>query len=300
MKTSSQKKLSVIGAPSSAGAYGPGQEKAPAVFRKHGLLEALQDVGWHVTDRGDQPLVEWRKDPVHPGTNNVDLVANTARGVADAVAEALADGHTALVLGGDCTIELGTVAGATRDGSSVALAYIDLDADLKTPDTGDGVLDWMGVAHLLAVPGTQPELTTIGGQAPMLTAPTIRLLGVDNITESEKAIIEERGIHLEALSTVKEHPQQVAARTREWASGYDRLLVHLDSDVLDNERFPIAEMSDLRGGLNLASLAKLLTDLCANPNLAALTIAEVNPDHAPDEKRSFAQLITALTTAMTP
>ena len=58
-----------------------------------------------------------------------------------------------LVLGGDCTVELGTVAGAIRSGTTVGLAYIDLDADLNTPETGDGILDWMGVAHLLDVPG---------------------------------------------------------------------------------------------------------------------------------------------------
>ncbi|MGB7447745.1 MAG: arginase family protein [Ornithinimicrobium sp.] len=299
MNTNGQRHLSVIGAPTSVGAYGPGQEKAPAAFRRHGLLPALETVGWHVTDRGDQPITEWRKDPVNPGANNVDLVASIARGVADTVAEALADGHTALVLGGDCTIELGTVAGAIRDGSSVALAYIDLDADLKTPYTGDGVLDWMGVAHLLAVPGAQPQLTTLAAKEPMLKAADVRLFGVKNITDSEHAIIQERGIHLEKLDTVKDHLQQVADRTREWAASYDRLLVHVDIDVLDNEKFPIAEMTDLRGGLDLTALTELLTNLCANPNLAALTLAEINPAHAPDENHSFDQLIASLISALT-
>jgi arginase len=65
----------------------------------------------------------------------------------------------ALVLGGDCTVELGTVAGAFGHGPSIGLVYIDLDTDLNTPEsTADGALDWMGVAHLLGIEGSATEL----------------------------------------------------------------------------------------------------------------------------------------------
>jgi hypothetical protein len=71
--------------------------------------------------------------------------------VAAAVSDAYTRGEDVLVFGGDCTVELGTVAGALADGSSVGLIYIDLDGDLNTPATGDGVLDWMGLAHILGI-----------------------------------------------------------------------------------------------------------------------------------------------------
>lgn len=156
--------LSVIGAPSSAGAYGAGQENTPGTFRNHGLLDALTLSGRHVIDRGDGPVVCWRRDEVHPEAANAGFVAHVARVLADSVAAAFADGHDVLVLGGDCTIELGTVTGALQDQSSVALAYIDLDSDLNTPATGDGILDWMGVAHILGAPGALPELASLAGQ----------------------------------------------------------------------------------------------------------------------------------------
>ena len=75
------------------------------------------------------------------------------------VAESLAEGAALLVLGGDCTVELGTVAGASVDTEDLGLIYIDLDTDLNTPESvEDGALDWMGVAHLLGVDGTVPDL----------------------------------------------------------------------------------------------------------------------------------------------
>jgi len=49
--------LRLLAAPSSAGAYGPGQERAPAAFRWHGLLPALTAAGPDVED-GDRHLRE--------------------------------------------------------------------------------------------------------------------------------------------------------------------------------------------------------------------------------------------------
>jgi arginase len=56
--------LSVIGAPSSAGAYGPGQEHAPVVFRR--LIPSLKSRGIDVVDHGDGAVAHWRTDEANP------------------------------------------------------------------------------------------------------------------------------------------------------------------------------------------------------------------------------------------
>jgi arginase len=96
--------------------------------------------------------------------------------VAAAVSDAYTRGEDVLVLGGDCTVELGTVAGALADGSSVGLIYIDLDGDLNTPATGDGVLDWMGLAHILGIDGVEPRLADAGSRTPLLPPQAVYLL----------------------------------------------------------------------------------------------------------------------------
>ena len=68
----------VAHAPSSAGAYAPGQEKAPATFRRHGLVPALTRSGRRVDDRGDIPGFRWRLDPQRPKAMNVDAVRRVA------------------------------------------------------------------------------------------------------------------------------------------------------------------------------------------------------------------------------
>lgn len=151
--------ISLIGAPSSAGAYAPGQEKAPATFRRYGLGPALTQAGRRVHDRGDVADFRWRPDPARPQSMNLDAVRGTAATVADLVTKAMSADEAVLVLGGDCTVELGTVAGALRGEGSIGIVYIDLDVDLNAPEASDGALDWTGVAHLLDLAGTEPELS---------------------------------------------------------------------------------------------------------------------------------------------
>lgn len=292
--------LSIIGAPSSAGAYAPGQEKAPAAFRKHGLAGELTRAGWVVRDRGDVGAFRWRSDPQHPKSMNLDAVCKTARSVADEVAASMADGHSALVLGGDCTVELGTVAGATRDASTVGLVYIDLDVDLNTPQMSDGALDWTGIAHLLDLPGTESELSGIGGSKPMLRAPNLLLFASHNIMPHEAELIEALDLRCITLEEVKSDPAAAATASVRWADQYDRLLVHLDVDVLSFVEFPVAENVRRCPGLSLHELSIVLGTLLRSNRWSTLTIAEVNPDHAPDEAETFTALIQMLCRALSP
>ena len=78
--------LGLIGAPSSAGAYAPGQEKAPETFRRHGLVAALSHAGRQVSDRGDIAAFRWRPDPARPKAMNLDAAQRTAQDVATRVA----------------------------------------------------------------------------------------------------------------------------------------------------------------------------------------------------------------------
>jgi arginase len=290
--------LDLIGAPSSAGAYAPGQEKAPAVLRRHGLVSVLTQAGHRVHDCGDVPGFRWRPDLSQPKAMNLDAVRGAALSVADRVAEAMAANHRALVLGGDCTIELGTVAGALRNDGSVGLIYIDLDADLNVPETSDGALDWTGVAHLLGIPGAAMELSQLGPRYPMLTAPDILFFGVDNVTPAEKNTISVLGLQSIGLEEVKRDLHSAANRALAWAARFSRLLIHLDVDVLAFADFPIAENVRRCNGLTLDELSQILSRLLASPNWRVLTLTEVNPDHAPDEKEIFHRLISMLSAAL--
>jgi arginase len=278
------RRLDIVGAPSSAGAYAPGQEQAPQAYRAAGLLALLHERGITVTNRGDVPGFRWRIDREHMRAMNADAAAGVARAVAKQVAAGLADGAAMLVLGGDCTVELGTVAGASRTTPDVGLVYVDYDTDLNTPlSVEDGALDWMGVAHLLDLPDTVPSLAGVGPRTPLLRPEQVLLFANGSSTDFERRTIDELGIEEVPLAQVKADPAGSARGVVDrFARRFERLLIHVDVDVLDFIDFPIAEETRRYRGLRFEQLVAALREFVAAPNWTTLTICEVNPDHDPD------------------
>ena len=139
----------VIGVPTSAGAHhaGPGPGAGGAA---RGRADRGAAGGGRVGARRRRPArrgVPGR--PRAPRRAQPAAVVRVASEVADAVA-AVGDGELPLVIGGDCTITLGVIAGFRRRHPDVGLVYVDGDADLGSgSDTGSGILDSAGVAHLL-------------------------------------------------------------------------------------------------------------------------------------------------------
>ncbi len=274
-------RLVVVGAPSSAGAYAPGQEQAPRALREAGLVRALQAHGVAVEDAGDTEEIRWRTDRSSLQAMNIASVVQTVESVSAQVSAALREqGCAVVVLGGDCTVGIGTVAGSLERGR-VGLVYIDQDADLKTPSTTDeGALDWMGVAHLLDLDGAVGDLARVGPRVPLLDSDQILLFGQVDPTSSERSVIKEREIPWVSHDVVRDDPVGAAEQVvTTWAAQFDHLLVHLDIDVVDFADAPLAENTRRNVGLKLDTLLAALERLVAAPNWCGLTVCEINPDH---------------------
>jgi arginase len=279
----------VVGAPTSAGAYAPGQEDGPAALRRGGLLERL---GGAVRDAGDIERFQWRPDPERPRAANAAAVADRARQVAERVA-AVPDGERVLVLGGDCTVGVGTVAGLVLRGAAPGLVYFDRHADLNVPDsTIDGALDWMGVAHMLDVDGAVDELAGVAGTRPLLVPGRLSYLALGSATAFEREQIARRSVPVVGLEATIEDPVAAARAALAPLAGCEQIAVHFDVDVLDFLDAPLAENTD-RGGLPLASAGRALATLLADERITALTVTELNPHHDPDGA-ALGRLVDAL------
>src|SRR6185436_16354093 len=117
-------RYAVIGVPSSAGTHHAGQDRAPAALRAHGFVNRLRELGVDVCDEGDVAGEVFHADPGNPTARNLPAVVRVARRVADAVAGCVADGRVPILLGGDCTITLGAVAGVQRVHADAGVLYL--------------------------------------------------------------------------------------------------------------------------------------------------------------------------------
>lgn len=274
--------IDLFGVPSSMGAFAPGQERAPAALRRAGLLERMSADGLDVRDRGDGPIRRWFPDREHPRAQHVDEVREVLLETARKVA--LADGM-ALVLGGDCTVGLGTLAGVqARSDDRVGLLYFDLHADLNVPSSvREGALDWMGLAHALGVDGAEPTLAKAFDRTPLLEPRDLWLFAHGSATGFEGEQIERLAIRRTLVQDVAADPSGAATRALEaLASEVDRLVLHLDVDVVDYMDLPLSENADRNQGLSFWATIRALRMFLAHPAVAALTICELNPDHDPD------------------
>ncbi len=273
-------RYAVIGAPTSLGAFAPGQEQAPRALREAGLVERLS-----ADDLGDIPLRRWRPDPEHRSAQHPAEVAEAVREVAERVEAAVAAGLTPIVLGGDCTVGIGTVAGARPAG----LIYFDMHPDLNTPGSvRDGALDWMGVAHMLGLPGSVP------GLGPHLAPDQLLLFGREpsQTRPGEQEAIDRLGIATVDAADVS------AATAAEAAGRFDRYLVHFDVDVIDFLDQPLSENTGHNIGLSFATAAEALSALVAGPGFAGLTVTEHNPLHGAEDGSTTLALATALQRAL--
>jgi arginase len=297
--TSMPSRLALIGVPTSAGAFAPGQERAPGELRRAGLVEQLGAAGVEVEDLGDREVWRWRPDPTSPRAQNLSAVCDIVRDTAGRVERALAKGDDPLlVLGGDCTIEVGTVAGHLARGDSVGLVYFDLHPDLNTPDSArPGALDWMGVAHMLGEPGVTPELSEVGPRRPLLHDDEVLLFayGPEQATDFERGVLRRRGLEGVPVDEVAGDPEGAAARALAgFGSRFERLLVHFDVDVIDFTDAPLSENTGRNEGLALDLAMRALAVFAASERLSALTVTELNPLHGDEERRTLARFVDAL------
>jgi arginase len=293
-----------VGVPSSAASYAAGQDLAPAALRSAGLLELLAGSGLDVHDDGDLPHQAWAPDREHPLGQNAGQATASLRELTGRLGPLLARGDFALVLGGNCTIALSVMAALRALGAGApGLLYVDRHYDMNTPEsTREGALDWMGLAHALALPGCVDSVTDAFGPRPLLEAYQVAWVGVEPsaATSWERGQADRLRLHVATSEALAADPAGVARAALDYLPP-GPLAVHIDVDVLDFIDAPLAESTDGRNsGPTLDQAAEALRVAAGDPRVRALSIGELNPtrcagdpDALPRFARSIARVLAA-------
>jgi arginase len=296
-----QKKIALIGAPSSAAAFLPGSEKAPASLRAAGLVEQLQSAGFEVIDHGDCAPRLFADDDEHRRARNVtEIVA----GLTDLKARAelaVKSGALVLVLGGDCAQTIGLLTAARRYYKHLNLFWMDRDADLNTPaTTPSGRIDGMVVACIIGKGA--PELVRFWGEPQLVREPDVYLFGVERLDPFEQEFLSKSPMrHMLAADVQRKSPATAAKDALAHLHADSReYVVHLDTDLIANSEFPAVNVP-AEGGLPLAEVKAALTEALRSKFLVGLTITQYNPEKDPDAsaaKKLVDLLVEALSTRL--
>jgi arginase len=283
-------KIVLLGAPTSAAAMSLGHEGAPAALRAAGLAQRLSSIGYTVTDMGDDPARHFEPDEESPRARNLPRILAAVETLKPRVELAVKSAALPLILGGDCSIALATVAGVRRYFRHVSMIYMDRDADLNTPaTTASGCVDGMVVSHLTGRGAA--ELVRFWGEPPLVREPDLALFGLERLDPPEDEILQRSTIRSYFAKDIKRTGAAAAAQTavdRIRGNGYEFVL-HFDVDVIADfaaTNYPGS------GGLQLEEVRDALKVFVSQKHLAAIEVTAYNP--AKDADGSGAKLIIDL------
>lgn len=270
--------IRVIGVPMDLGAGRRGVDMGPSAIRAANLHARIKELGYKVQDAGNvfTPEPEERK-PKDPKLKYVDEVLSACKELADRVDKAVKEDASPLVLGGDHSIAIGTLAGLARNSRRRGLLWFDAHADFNTTETTpSGNIHGMPVSAILGL--GHPRLAGFDSPGPKLDARNVVYVGLRSVDKEEAEILTDSRV---TYYTMRDIDQMGMAKVMEEAiqkatKGVDELHLSFDMDVVD-PRWAPGTGTTVEGGLTFreAHLAMEMLSDCGL--LSSLEFVEVNP-----------------------
>jgi arginase len=270
--------VQIIGAPLDLGQRRRGVDMGPSALRYAGLEERLVSIGRDVVDRGNVTTGEPEGlASGDPRARYLDAILETCATLAGAVADARAASAVPLVLGGDHSVALGTMAGLAAAEQHVGgVVWIDAHGDVNRPETSPtGNVHGMPLAAALGLAGeafSHPDLTI-----PSVDPARVALVGVRELDPDERELLRSTGIRAFTMSEIDRIGiERAVTEALARVAGPGFVHVSLDMDALDPEVAP-GVGTPVRGGLTYRE-AHLACELIAEADgVTSLEIVEVNP-----------------------
>src|SRR3954447_1222307 len=299
------RRIAVLDAPSNLGLRPPtatsvpGCAKAPGALRDHGLLTKLgaRDAGCLTPPRYDPG--DWRPGD---GVAHAPQIAAYSRKLAERIGKIIDTGEFPLVLGGDCSILLGSALAMHRLGEAVGgrigLVFVDGHSDFRHPGNASYVGAAAGEDLALVTGRGQADLAAIEQRRPYFRDVDVVVMGIRAQNEY-RLDLQAAGIITRPVPTLR---VEGAARSAQWAR--EQLVdcagfwVHVDMDVLDPAVMPAVDAPE-PGGIAFPELELLLAGLVDTPHCLGVEITVFDPDYDPDGAYA-ADITSALVSGLAP
>ncbi|MGA9342504.1 MAG: arginase [Rhodanobacteraceae bacterium] len=287
--------VSLIGAPTDIGAADRGASMGPEALRVAGIAQALAARGIAVADRGNLagPINPWQ--PPTEGYRHLNEVVAWTRSVMNATAAELAANRLPIMLGGDHCLAVGSITAVARhcrvQQRKLVIFWLDAHADFNTSSiTPSGNIHGMPVACLCG--NGPPELTELGGVAPVISPDWIHQIGIRSVDQGEKKLVRDSAIDIYDMRSIDEMGMKRVMETALAHVDADtHLHVSFDVDFLDPAIAP-AVGTTVPGGPNYREAQLCMEMIADTGRLRSLDLVELNP--AFDEHNRTAELMVDL------
>lgn len=274
-------KIHILGVPMDLGAGRRGVDMGPSAIRIAGVTEKLTALGHQVADEGDISV----KPPELQKIRNEKLkylpeIVRACTLLHGKVEKVCSAGGFPLVLGGDHSIAIGTIAGiaahARKQRKRLGVLWIDAHGDLNTPETTpSGNIHGMPLAASIGRGAI--EVTSVGGDYRKVDPRDVVLIGTRDLDDGERKLIKQSGINIFTMEDIDKHGMSVImARALRRIRQVDLLHVSLDLDGVDPQVAP-GVGTPVKGGLNYREAHLIMETLNESRKMTSLEVVEVNP-----------------------
>ncbi|PKR82707.1 arginase [Heyndrickxia camelliae] len=288
-----KKNISILGVPMDLGQMRRGVNMGPSAIRYADVVERIEKLGYTVHDMDDIEIGKAeRLHDAESNLRNLKAVADASEILASKVNEIVEKGDFPLVLGGDHSIAIGTLAGISKHYKNLGVIWYDAHGDLNIPETSpSGNIHGMPLAASLGL--GHETLTNIGGYCPKVRYENIVIIGARDLDEGERELIKDRGIKVYTMHEIDRLGMtRVMEETIEFFKDRtDGVHLSLDLDGLDPNECP-GVGTPVMGGISYRESHLAMEMLAESGIITSAEFVEVNP--ILDDKNKTADVAVSL------
>lgn len=285
--------VALVGVPLDLGAGRRGVDMGPSALRAAGAQARVEALGYDVSDWGDLPVkIQETQGPGDPRLKYLKEILEVCGLLRDRVGEAVAAGALPVVLGGDHSVAMGTIAGVSRQlrarDRKLGLVWFDAHADSNTPETSpSGNIHGMPLAAALGY--GEPSLTGLAGFAPMVEASRASIVGLRDVDPAERVTVKASGVGAFTMRDIDERGMRAVMEQaiKRASAGTAGIHVSFDLDGIDPDFAP-GVGTPSPGGISYREAHLAMEMLADTGKVVSAELVEVNP--ILDERNETAKL----------
>jgi arginase len=277
-----RQKISIIGVPMDLGASRRGVDMGPNAVRIAYLQEKLEKLGYPVEDRGN--LTVHGRESLEEGSSSAKYakaIAQALRGLAKETYETIKGGSIPLILGGDHSLSIGSVAGIAQyfreKNQKLGMIWFDAHADINTPETSpSGNVHGMPVAHLLGL--GDPDLLKVSDVQPALDVTKVVQIGLRDLDEGERTTLKKLGVKAFTMRDIDERGMRAVVQEAIEIASRDTAGIHVswDMDWIDPSYAP-GVGTPVRGGGSYRESHLAMEMIADTKKMVSVEVTEINP-----------------------
>ena len=303
MTLNPRREVALISVSIDLGAGRRGVDMGPSALRIAGVTEAVEELGYSVHEIGTVTAggFETTEQGEETRTRFLDEIVDVAERARDAVTRGLDRSCLPLILGGDHSLSIGTVAAVAAHhgarGESIGVIWVDAHADMNRPETTpSGNIHGMSLAVLMG--HGHPRLTGVGGAEPSVDPANVTVLGARQVDPGERELIRDLGVRVFTMSEIDERGvgscmDEALERANAGTVGFH---LSYDLDSLDPRHAP-GVGTPVQGGLTYREGHLVCEKAARTRRMLSMEMVELNPV-LDDRNRTAREAVGLITSAL--